>query len=66
MLLLAGAWGLACAFTAALTSSEQTSLHAITQIPAGDSPHATVTVGHGPANASRQAGGGSEGVKTSR
>jgi hypothetical protein len=46
----AGASGLGCAFKAALSSADQTALQQITQIPAGDYPHAVVAVGHLPAD----------------
>jgi hypothetical protein len=46
----AGASGLGCAFKAALSSAEQTAVQQITQIPAGDYPHAVVAVGHLPAD----------------
>jgi hypothetical protein len=46
MLVQAGALGLGCAFKAALSSTEQTALRQITQIPAADYPHAVVAVGH--------------------
>ncbi|MBU0616533.1 MAG: nitroreductase family protein [Planctomycetes bacterium] len=50
ILLQAGASGLGCAFKAALSSAEQAALQQITQIPAGDYPHAVVAVGHRPAD----------------
>jgi hypothetical protein len=46
ILLQAEALGLACDFKAALAGTEQTALQQITQIPAGDFPHAVVAVGH--------------------
>lgn len=46
ILLQADAIGLGCAFKAALSSAEQTALKQITQIPAGDFPHAVVAIGH--------------------
>ena len=46
MLAQAGALGLGCAFKAALSTTEQTSLQQITQIPTSDYPHAIVAVGH--------------------
>jgi hypothetical protein len=46
MLLQAESLGLACAFKAALSSAEQTAVKQITQIPAGDYPHAIVALGH--------------------
>ncbi len=50
MLLQSGALGLGCAFKAALSSAEQTSLKQILQIPAADYPHAVVALGHRPAD----------------
>lgn len=46
VLLQAGALGLGCAFQAALSPAEQAGLQEVTQIPAGDYPHAVVAVGH--------------------
>jgi hypothetical protein len=50
ILLQAGALGLGCAFKSALSPAEQTAVKQITQIPAGDYPHAVVAVGHRPAD----------------
>ncbi len=46
MLAQAAALGLGCDFQAALSGPEQTQLKTITQIPAGDYPHAIVALGH--------------------
>lgn len=46
LLLQSEALGLGCAFKAALSSTEQTSLKQIAQLPSGDYPHAVVAVGH--------------------
>jgi hypothetical protein len=46
MLLQAESLGLACAFKAALSTAEQTAVKQITQVPAGDYPHAIVALGH--------------------
>ncbi len=46
ILLQATALGLGCAFKAALSAGEQSALKQITQIPAGDYPHAVVAVGY--------------------
>ncbi len=50
MLLQAEVLGLGCAFKAALSSAEQTAVKQVTQIPAGDYPHAIVALGHRPAD----------------
>lgn len=50
MLAQAGALGVGCAFHAALASPQQQALQQITQIPAGDFPHAVVALGHRPAD----------------
>jgi hypothetical protein len=50
MLLQASALGLGCAFKAALSTTEQSAVKQITQIPAGDYPHAVVALGHRPAD----------------
>lgn len=48
LLLQAEALGLGCAFNAALTAAEHTAVQQVTQIPAGDYPHAIVALGHRP------------------